>query len=109
MFESEARQVKTTTQKTVAPSTIESTSIAPRQRPKGQAVPQSATLGLPIQTSIAPRKRPTASNPQTPVSGKFAFSQDCFVFLGHQTDLGELCGVWITMLYFYNKYDFFPG
>ncbi|XP_064601671.1 AP2-associated protein kinase 1-like isoform X3 [Liolophura sinensis] len=68
MFESEARQVKTTTQKTVAPSTIESTSIAPRQRPKGQAVPQSATLGLPIQTSIAPRKRPTASNPQTPVS-----------------------------------------
>lgn len=39
----------------IAPS-IESTTVTPRSRPKGQAV--QAPLGLP--TSIAPRKRPTA-------------------------------------------------
>lgn len=38
----------------IAPS-IESTTVTPRSRPKGQAVP--APLGLP--SSIAPRKRPT--------------------------------------------------
>lgn len=52
------------------PSTgVESTSVAPRQRPKGAAPPATSGLGLPIQTTIAPRKRPTAStsNPPTPV------------------------------------------
>ena len=49
--------------------TIESTSVAPRQRPKSSAVNSNPALGLPIQTSIAPvpRKRPAGPNPSLPV------------------------------------------
>jgi hypothetical protein len=47
---------------------VESTTVKPRQRPKG-TIP-SGGLGIPIQTTVTPRKRPVASNPQTPV-GKF--------------------------------------
>ncbi|KAL3875356.1 hypothetical protein ACJMK2_033313 [Sinanodonta woodiana] len=60
LTESESRQVKATSVKTVTAPTIESTSVAPRQRPKGQALPQA--LSLPVQTSVAPRKRPSTSN-----------------------------------------------
>ncbi|XP_067673227.1 AP2-associated protein kinase 1-like [Haliotis asinina] len=67
MSEAEARQTRTTAQKSVVSSSIESTSVTPRQRPKGSAMPQSGGLGLPIQTAIVPRKRPSASNPNTPV------------------------------------------
>ncbi|KAI8797329.1 BMP-2-inducible protein kinase [Biomphalaria glabrata] len=67
LTESEAKQMKSTGQKNPAAVIVESTTVAPRQRPKGQAAPTSATLGLPIQTTIAPRRRPTASNPNTPV------------------------------------------
>ena len=70
--EAEARQIKKASGRSASQPTIESTSVAPRQRPKAQAGPPStAGLGLPIQTTIAPRKRPTAttSNPQTPVGG----------------------------------------
>ncbi|XP_074647460.1 uncharacterized protein LOC141903265 [Tubulanus polymorphus] len=65
-MESEARQVKSSSSRNVQAPSIESTTVTPRQRPKGQTIP-AATLGIPIQTSVAPRKRPVASNPQTPV------------------------------------------
>ncbi|XP_069123273.1 AP2-associated protein kinase 1-like isoform X2 [Argopecten irradians] len=69
MTESEARQVKTATYKTVSSSAIESTTVTPRSRPKGQAIPQGTSLGLPLQTSVAPRKRPTPTqNPNTDTS-----------------------------------------
>ncbi|XP_059167493.1 BMP-2-inducible protein kinase-like isoform X2 [Physella acuta] len=67
LTESEAKQIKSTAQKNQTIVTVESTTVAPRQRPRGQVAPVSASLGLPIQTSIAPRRRPTASNPNTPV------------------------------------------
>ncbi|XP_041364540.1 AP2-associated protein kinase 1-like [Gigantopelta aegis] len=65
--ESEARQIKNAQQKTVVTVTVESTTVKPRQRPKGQPVASSGGLGLPIQTAVVPRKRPSASNPNTPV------------------------------------------
>ncbi|XP_005095146.1 BMP-2-inducible protein kinase [Aplysia californica] len=68
--ETEAKQIKSTSQKSDISSgtpNMEGTTVAPRQRPRGQAAATTATLGLPIQTSIAPRRRPTASNPNTPV------------------------------------------
>ncbi|KAK7113192.1 AP2-associated protein kinase 1-like [Littorina saxatilis] len=61
LTESEAKQIKTSTQKAVNTPVIETTSVAPRQRPRGQNVPQAPALGLPISTSIAPRKRPSAT------------------------------------------------
>ncbi|RUS71634.1 hypothetical protein EGW08_020604, partial [Elysia chlorotica] len=68
LTETEAKQVKSTSQKTASVASVESTTVAPRQRPRPQNPPAPAALGLPIQTtSIAPRKRPTASNPNTPV------------------------------------------
>ena len=32
-------------------------------------MPQAGNLALPIPTTVTPRKRPSASNPQTPVTG----------------------------------------
>ncbi|KAH9502581.1 AP2-associated protein kinase 1, partial [Bulinus truncatus] len=68
LTESEAKQIKSTGQKNSAAAPVETTTVAPRQRPRGQAAPVTTTLGLPIQTTIAPRRRPTASNPNTPVA-----------------------------------------
>ncbi|GFN96846.1 Ap2-associated protein kinase 1 [Plakobranchus ocellatus] len=67
LTETEAKQVRSTSQKNTNVPSVESTTVAPRQRPRAQNPPSAASLGLPIQTSIAPRKRPTASNPNTPV------------------------------------------
>ncbi|CAL1548454.1 unnamed protein product [Lymnaea stagnalis] len=67
LTETEAKQIKSSAQKNLTAPTVESTTVAPRQRPRGQAAPAATTLGLPIQTSIAPRRRPTASNPNTPI------------------------------------------
>ncbi|XP_029634037.1 BMP-2-inducible protein kinase isoform X2 [Octopus sinensis] len=65
MTEQEFKQVKTTLYKTVTTPTIETTSVTPRQRPKGQAMPQSRGLGLPVHTSVSSRKRPGNSNQLT--------------------------------------------
>lgn len=46
--------------------------MTPRSRPKGQAVPQVNSLGLPIQTSVVPRKRPTPVNPNPVVQQNLA-------------------------------------
>ncbi|CAG5116996.1 unnamed protein product [Candidula unifasciata] len=67
LTESEAKQIKSNSLKNSNAVSVESTTVAPRHRPRGQQTPASTSLGLPIQTSIAPRKRPTASNPNTPV------------------------------------------
>ncbi|ELU02272.1 hypothetical protein CAPTEDRAFT_227866 [Capitella teleta] len=70
--DSESKHIQKASGRSASQPAIESTSVAPRQRPKVQNPPAStAALGLPIQTTIAPRKRPTAtsSNPQTPVTG----------------------------------------
>ena len=58
------------------------TSVIPRDRPRSHIVPQPGNLALPIQTTVTPRKRPSASNPQTPVTGtavdlKFSTSFVC--------------------------------
>jgi len=45
------------------------TSVIPRERPRSNIVPQPQNFALPIQMTVTPRKRPSASNPQTPVSG----------------------------------------
>ncbi|XP_064632119.1 AP2-associated protein kinase 1-like isoform X2 [Lineus longissimus] len=65
MTEADARQIKTNTTRAVPTTIVESTTVKPRQRPKG-TIP-SGGLGIPIQTTVTPRKRPVASNPQTPV------------------------------------------
>lgn len=68
LTETEAKQVKSTSQKNTNVPSVESTTVAPRQRPRAQNPQAAASLGLPLQTtSIAPRKRPTPSNPNTPV------------------------------------------
>ncbi|XP_036357345.1 BMP-2-inducible protein kinase isoform X5 [Octopus sinensis] len=69
MTEQEFKQVKTTLYKTVTTPTIETTSVTPRQRPKGQAMPQSRGLGLPVHTSVSSRKRPGNSNQLTTPQG----------------------------------------
>jgi hypothetical protein len=42
-------------------TTVESTTVAPRQRPKGQNSAGTSGLAPPVQTSIAPRRRPQAN------------------------------------------------
>ncbi|GAB1599811.1 BMP-2-inducible protein kinase-like isoform X1 [Argonauta hians] len=69
LTEQEFKQVKTTLYKTVTTPTIETTSVTPRQRPKGQAMPQSRGLGLPVHTSVSSRKRPVNSNQLTTPQG----------------------------------------
>lgn len=60
---------------------IESTTVTPRSRPKGQAVPQVNSLGLPIQTSVVPRKRPTPVNPNPVVQQNLAGGDLFYTFL----------------------------
>ncbi|XP_061196230.1 uncharacterized protein LOC133204499 [Saccostrea echinata] len=67
LTESESRQVKTSSSKNTPVQPIESTTVTPRSRPKGQAMPQTNSLNLPIQTSVVPRKRPTPTNPTPPM------------------------------------------
>ncbi|CAG5124358.1 unnamed protein product, partial [Candidula unifasciata] len=69
LTESEAKQIKSASQKNTNPPSVNTATIAPRERPHGQPAVAASTapLGLPVQTSIAPRRRPTPSNPNTPV------------------------------------------
>ncbi|XP_078317770.1 uncharacterized protein LOC111119098 isoform X3 [Crassostrea virginica] len=75
LTEAEFRQVKTSSTKNVPVQPIESTTVTPRSRPKGQAVPQANSLNLPIQTSVVPRKRPTPTNPNPAVQPSGAESK----------------------------------
>lgn len=59
--------VRRAAQKTAAVEQM--TSVTPRDRPRSHMVPQPGNFALPIQTTVTPRKRPSASNPQTPVTG----------------------------------------
>ncbi|XP_060552478.1 AP2-associated protein kinase 1-like [Ruditapes philippinarum] len=60
LTESDSRQVKNTVKSTPV-TTVESTTVAPRQRPKGQNSAGTSGLAPPVQTSIAPRRRPQAN------------------------------------------------
>lgn len=55
--------------------------MTPRSRPKGQAVPQVNSLGLPIQTSVVTRKRPTPVNPNPVVQQNLAGGELFYTFL----------------------------
>ncbi|XP_053387696.1 BMP-2-inducible protein kinase-like isoform X2 [Mercenaria mercenaria] len=60
LTESDSRQVKNVAKSTPV-TTVESTTVAPRQRPKGQNSATTSGIAPPVQTSIAPRRRPQAS------------------------------------------------
>lgn len=62
--------------------------MTPRSRPKGQAVPQVNSLGLPIQTSVVPRKRPTPVNPN-PVVQQNVAGEDYFTHFISKKSIGK--------------------
>ena len=71
-------------------------------------MPQAGNLALPIPTTVTPRKRPSASNPQTPVTGT-AIEPHCAEVYVYSSQLAVSVGL-IILVTLCNRADhiYFP-